>query len=141
MGQAYTFEINGKRFSVIVEQRGHDEFEVHVGGQTFEVRYVPEVAPVRSSERGTQVSHPAAVQGEGAGPRVREVRAPIPGTVVSVDVQPGQRVAYGDKLLVLEAMKMKNLIRAPGDGRVVAVLVHPNQRVMYNDLLIRLEVV
>ena len=70
---------------------------------------------------------------------VAEVRAPIPGTILSVEVSPGQEVKYGDTLVVLEAMKMKNLIRSPRDGRVGEVLVQPGQSVMHNDVLVRFE--
>jgi biotin carboxyl carrier protein len=47
--------------------------------------------------------------------------APMPATVISVNVQPGEDVAAGQTLVVLEAMKMELPIRAPGDGRVAAV--------------------
>jgi biotin carboxyl carrier protein len=47
--------------------------------------------------------------------------APMPATVVAVDVTPGQRVAAGDVLIRLEAMKMELPVRSPRDGTVVAV--------------------
>jgi acetyl/propionyl-CoA carboxylase alpha subunit len=47
--------------------------------------------------------------------------SPMPATVISVNVQPGQEVSAGETLIVLEAMKMELPIRAPGEGRVAAV--------------------
>lgn len=59
-----------------------------------------------------------------AGPAQREqVDAPLPGTILSVDVTPGQPVRRGQVLLILEAMKMENEIVAPCDGVVSEILV------------------
>ena len=59
-----------------------------------------------------------------AGPAQREqVDAPLPGTILSVDVTPGQSVRRGQVLLILEAMKMENEIVAPCDGVVSEILV------------------
>lgn len=49
------------------------------------------------------------------------VTAPMPATVTSVSVAPGDTVKHGDVLIVLEAMKMELPVRAPGDGRIRAV--------------------
>jgi biotin carboxyl carrier protein len=49
------------------------------------------------------------------------VTAPMPATVIHVNVSPGDLVKHGDVLIVLEAMKMELPVRAPGDGRVRAV--------------------
>ena len=51
-----------------------------------------------------------------------KVTIPMPGTIVSVNVTPGQSVKKGDILVVFEAMKMENDIQAPQDGKVVSVL-------------------
>jgi pyruvate carboxylase len=63
------------------------------------------------------------------------VGAPMPGTVVTVAVQPGTRVARGDTLLTLEAMKMEAAVRAERDGTVAEVLAKPGQHVEAKDLL------
>ncbi len=55
--------------------------------------------------------------------------APMPGTVVRVEVTPGARVTAGTPVVVLEAMKMEHSVRAPHDGVVAGVAVHPGQQV------------
>ncbi len=65
--------------------------------------------------------------------------APMPGTILDVLVQPGERVTRGQKLLTLEAMKMKNAIKAPFDATIAQVLVQPGQSVRYGDALICFE--
>jgi pyruvate carboxylase len=64
------------------------------------------------------------------------VAAPMPGAIVNVAVQPGQRVHAGSTLLALEAMKMETHVAAERDAVVDAVLVAPNDRVQAKELLI-----
>ena len=67
------------------------------------------------------------------------VAAPIPGAVTSLLVQEGQQVKKGDRLVVLEAMKMQTTIAAPVDGRVKEICVHAGETVEPKDLLAVLE--
>lgn len=53
--------------------------------------------------------------------KINDVKAPMPGLVISVLVEPGQSVQKGDPLLILEAMKMENVIKAAGDGVVKSI--------------------
>jgi biotin carboxyl carrier protein len=69
----------------------------------------------------------------------KEIRAPMPGLVLSLFVEPGQQIQTGAGLLVLEAMKMENELRAPADGIVRAVHVSPGQPVVKNQLLIEFD--
>ena len=72
-------------------------------------------------------------------PNPKHVLAYIPGVIQELRVTAGQPVKWGDSLLVLEAMKMKNDVTAPDDGIVKAVHVQKNERVMKNQLLIEFE--
>jgi 3-methylcrotonyl-CoA carboxylase alpha subunit len=65
--------------------------------------------------------------------------APMPATVTRVDAAPGQQVARGDVLLVLEAMKMELPLKAPRDGVVKAVLCRPGELVQPGVPLVELE--
>jgi biotin carboxyl carrier protein len=64
------------------------------------------------------------------------LKAPMPGMVVSVPVQPGQVVKKGDVLLILESMKMQNELRTPRDGVVGRVRVASGDRVEKKDTLL-----
>jgi len=68
-----------------------------------------------------------------------EVRAIIPGVVVSVSVVAGDAVVAGQQLLVVEAMKMQNELRAPRDGAVLRVGVGSGQTIEVGDLMLVLE--
>ena len=76
---------------------------------------------------------PGAAGVAGAGPV-----APVPGTIVSVEVAAGDTVEPGQVLVVLEAMKMEHRIEAHAKGTVDAVLVAPGDRVDAHQLLVRL---
>ncbi len=69
-------------------------------------------------------------------PDPRIIKAFIPGTIRKVQVKRGNKVAENDELLVLEAMKMRNIILAPIDGVIKEVLVKVGQSVTKSDVLI-----
>jgi biotin carboxyl carrier protein len=68
-----------------------------------------------------------------------ELRAVIPGRILTVSIAPGDQVTAGQQVMSVEAMKMQNELRAPRDGVVVSVEVGPGQTVEVGDLLVVLE--
>jgi pyruvate carboxylase len=67
-----------------------------------------------------------------------QIGAPMPGNVVTVAVKAGQKVARGDTLVTLEAMKMEAAVRAERDAEIAEVAVRPGQHVDAKDLLVTL---
>ena len=67
------------------------------------------------------------------------VKAFIPGTIRDIYVSVGSEVKVGDKLLILEAMKMKNLINSNVEGKVKNIYITSEQIVMKNELLLEIE--
>ena len=111
-------------FSMESPRRG--EWEVGCRGERWEVAVVDE-----------RTRHIRSLTGEGrqrAG--AGEVRAPMPGLVLRVLVEPGQRVEAGAGLAVLEAMKMENQIKAPAAGVVAAVRVEAGKAVEKGQVLV-----
>lgn len=76
---------------------------------------------------------------DGAQAGAASVTAPMTGSIVEVRCEPGQKVAAGDVLLVIESMKMNNELRSSSPGVVSSVPVKPGQRVNAGDLLVALE--
>lgn len=70
---------------------------------------------------------------------INDIKAPMPGLILDVQVEEGQEVKEGDYLLVLEAMKMENTLTAPRDGIVKSVSIKKGQTVDKNQLLIEME--
>lgn len=69
--------------------------------------------------------------------KVKETKAPMPGLVLNILVEQGQQVKKGDNLLILEAMKMENIIKSASDGTVKAILIAKGDKVDKNSLLIQ----
>ncbi len=65
-----------------------------------------------------------------------QVGAPLPGVVTTIAVAEGQEVKKGDRLLVIEAMKMQSTVYAPVGGKVIKVLAKAGQQVESKDLLL-----
>ncbi|HEY3403650.1 MAG TPA: biotin/lipoyl-containing protein [Ohtaekwangia sp.] len=72
----------------------------------------------------------------GASGKVNVLKAPMPGLIIDLKVKPGDVVKAGEPLLVLEAMKMENIIKSPGEGEVKMVNVKKGDRVEKNQVLI-----
>ena len=104
--------VNGTTYDVQVEELGADAA----------VSSAP-AAPAPAPKAAAPAPKKAAV---GAG---QKVAAPMPGTIVSVNVSDGQSVKKGDVLVVLEAMKMENEIKAPADGTVTSIAVNKGESV------------
>jgi biotin carboxyl carrier protein len=68
--------------------------------------------------------------------KVNDVKAPMPGLILEIKVEPGQEVKKGDPILILEAMKMENILKSPGDGIVKEIKVKARQNVEKNQVLI-----
>jgi len=111
---------------------GVRRLEVVVDGWRFEV-------DVESEHRARLRERASSGRGDAARGGPVELRAIIPGRVVSVDVAEGDAVDAGGRLLVVEAMKMQNELRSPRSGTVGRVAVGPGQTVELGDLLLVVE--
>jgi biotin carboxyl carrier protein len=127
-------EVAGERHQVLLpaasaEQRRRAAREIVVDGWRFEVVVEP-AARAALRERATR----ARADGGHDGPT--EVRAIIPGVVVSIAVAAGDEVSAGQQLLAVEAMKMQNELRAPRAGRIERVAVGAGRTIEVGDLLV-----
>jgi biotin carboxyl carrier protein len=71
--------------------------------------------------------------------KFNDLKSPMPGMVMKLEVQVGDEVKKGDALLVLEAMKMENLLKAQGSGKVKLIKVKAGDKVEKNERLILFE--
>ncbi len=75
----------------------------------------------------------------GGAQKIKNVKAPMPGLILDILVEPGQAISKGDQLLILEAMKMENVLKAEGDGVVKSVEVKKSAAVDKGQVLIEME--
>lgn len=68
-----------------------------------------------------------------------DIKAPMPGKVIDIIVKEGDNVAKGDAILILEAMKMENVLKAENDCTIKKVLVNSSESVEKNQILVELE--
>jgi geranyl-CoA carboxylase alpha subunit len=139
-----------------VRELGHGALQVeagkrthaaHIGANTIAVDGLAQAAEVvRQADGQCHVRWGAhdlwlqdlslkAALSAGQGPAARELRAPFNGKLVSLSVQPGQRVARGQVLLTIESMKIEHQISAPRDATVSGVTVVAGQQLMPGQVL------
>ena len=115
----YKVTLNNKVYEVEVEEASAmlvDDYEALAP-------VAPAAAPVAVAAPAAPVAAPAAAPAPVAAAAGEQVTAPMPGTILKVNVTQGAAVKKGDILVVLEAMKMENEILAPKDGTVAQVAV------------------
>ncbi len=134
----YKFKINGGEYDVTINAVEGSIADVQVNGTQYKVEIqdapsgtapaaaasVPS-APTQVSAPAPSAPAPAAASGKG-----ESVTSPLPGVIIEVSVTAGQAVKAGQKVAVLEAMKMENEIQAPKDGTVTAVHVSKGDSIL-----------
>ena len=141
--QKLNFNINGKHYEATITEVEHNVAEVELNGKKYTidverseaVSSVPRVAAPKAAAPAAPAAAPAAPK---AAAGANSITAPLPGSVVSINVKAGDAVKAGQQLAVIEAMKMENEILAPADGTVAAVHVSAGQAVQQGDALIDL---
>jgi biotin carboxyl carrier protein len=133
----YRYRIDGQSFEVEVHTQSADDAEVSVNGRRF---HVEREGTVVASVRTAAHSGPSGLRARRIAPAVPgELRAPMAGLVLRVDVTQGQTLEAGDPVLVLDAMKMENTIRSPHSGTVHELVVVAGQSVSTGALLARID--
>ena len=137
----YKIKLDNRVYEVEISNLRARPIIARVDGETFEVW--PEdiensKAPAQSTALQTTKAEMPPVSMNiptGGSLNANSVKAPIPGTVISIFVKPGDQVTLGQELCILEAMKMRNAIRAGRAGTIKTVQVSPGTTVNHNDLL------
>lgn len=161
--KTFNYTINGVQYQVDVVSIKENIAEVRVNGESYDVELdrsydidqeawaaaavapkatpvakpaAPAAAPAPQPEAAPAAPAPAAPAGAGAG---APLKSPLPGVIVKIMAKVGDAVKKGQKVMVLEAMKMENDIKADRDGVVTSILVNQNQSVQDGDTLLTIQ--
>ncbi len=132
--KTYKFKINGKDYAVTIGEAEGKMLSVNVNGADYQVEL--ENAPAAAPAAPVQAAAPAAAAPAAPAPAApaagagEKVNSPLPGVIVEVSVKEGQAVKAGQKVAVLEAMKMENEIPAPKDGTITAIHVNKGDSIL-----------
>lgn len=156
----YKLDISNRKFVIDVQELAADRFEVIVGDTTYEVGLsgdedmseatITPGMPIRAGGAPKAAvarvrNEPSQAADEAAAPRPAPramtgkkgaLNAPMPGVILEVNVKPGDTVARGQQVAILDAMKMHNVIGAPRAGTVAEVCVTAGQSVGHGDAII-----
>jgi biotin carboxyl carrier protein len=129
-GHFYHLEKDGKIYNVQILPGDDDKKpKIRVNGLSYDSELIDkydELVKKLGMENLTKVE-------------IKELKSPMPGLVIKLDVKAGDVIAKGDPIMILEAMKMENIIKSRGEGKIAEVLVKQGQAVEKNELLVRFE--
>ena len=151
----YRITLGGRTFDVkVLDDPRQEQVRIEIDGETFTVgvEAVPAVTGVTATEVTAEETAPAIAPSPAMPARLPKfsetsevfgspgstVAAPLPGVIKSIGVRSGQQVAPNDKLLVIEAMKMDNVIRAPRGGTIGTIHVAEGRQVTYGEPLLEM---
>ncbi len=140
----FKFTIQGNKYDVEILSFEDNTAEIDVNGSVYKVEVDQEVKKVKTpklvrtkvepSAGGdiAKTSRPSERKGAGV------IKAPLPGTIIEVKVKAGDKVKMGDKLLIMEAMKMENNINSDREGTILSVKIKAGDSVLEGDLLVEI---
>ena len=131
--KTYKFKINGNEYNVDINSVEGNIADVTVNGASYKVEMDTPVAPAApvpapaAPAPAAAAAAPAPAAPTGAG---KAVTSPLPGVIIEVSVKEGQAVKAGQKVAVIEAMKMENEILSDVDGTITAIHVKQGDSVL-----------
>ncbi|TAL61048.1 MAG: biotin/lipoyl-binding protein [Bacteroidetes bacterium] len=119
---------DSKSYNAEVLKANHEEknFVIRVNGNKYTVQLKDKYDELLK-ELGIDIT---------SAKKVKEMKAPMPGLVVDVKVKEGDLVKKGDALVVLQAMKMENILKSPADGTIKKIYIKKDDTVEKNQVLI-----
>ncbi|MCA1756521.1 MAG: biotin/lipoyl-binding protein [Bacteroidales bacterium] len=135
----YKFTISGNSYEVDIIDFDGDLAKIEVNGTPYMVEVHQQVKQVKTPTLVRPVArepHKKIEKTEG-GARIT-VKSPLPGVIIQINVSQGDKVTRGQKLLVMEAMKMENEIKSDTDGVITAIKVAPGQSVLQDEVMLEI---
>lgn len=139
----YKLKINGNDYNVVINEVEDTTAQVEVNGTPFSVEFEKPITKpkaikvVRTSSQAAPAVTPVSNKPAQAAPAAgTSVTSPLPGVILDVYVKEGDAVKKGQKLMMLEAMKMENIIEASADGVVKSIKANKGDSVLEGAALV-----
>jgi biotin carboxyl carrier protein len=126
-------DINARPVIAVVEGERYEVWPEAEKGTTADAMKAPEITVPEPQQAPKPMGMPSQ---SGGG---KEVLSPLPGVIVAILVQPGDKVQKGQELCTLEAMKMKNAIRSNREGTIASIMVNIGDQVNHGQVLMTFE--
>lgn len=138
--KSYKFKVNENGYTVNIKSHEDNVIKLEVNGTCYDVVMKKDIKQTKTPTLVRAASKQPAVPLK-VNPKSTKTKivAPIPGTILSLNVKVGDTIKENDLLLVLEAMKMENNIVAEKSGIVASIKVQVGEQVLQDALLIELE--
>ena len=135
---SYRFKISGKEYDVNIDSIENGIAKVSVNGKAYEVELGEDLVPAapvaaaapQAPAAGTPAPQAAPAPAAKPAGKGAKVTSPLPGVIIEISVKEGQAVKAGQKVAVIEAMKMENEIAASQDGTITAIHVNKGDSVL-----------
>lgn len=133
-------KVKDNSFSVIKDDKSYnlEVLEVKAAEKSFLIKVDGIKYFFNAKDKYDELLHSLGMDSM-ASAKVSDLKAPMPGLVIEVSVEGGQSVSKGDALLILEAMKMENVIKSPTDGVIKSISVDEGETVEKNQLILNFE--
>jgi biotin carboxyl carrier protein len=124
-------------FHVLVNNQSYtaEIVKVDVPTKSFLIKVNGKTYPVEVKDKFDLLLEKMGMNSQSSG-KVNNIKAPMPGLIIGMKVKVGDHVKPGDPLLILEAMKMENIIKSPGEGTVKSIKAKKGDSVEKNQVLI-----
>ena len=134
----YKFNINGADYVVEIQNVEDRSMEVEVNGKSYIVHLEKEVKQTKTPTLLRSVAIPTTDHGASVkvAAKTGTIKSPLPGTILDIYVKLGDKVSIGQRILMLEAMKMENNIESDKAGTVTEIKISKGDAVMEGDVLI-----
>ena len=138
--KSFKFKVHDNNYKVNLLSHEGNNIQLEVNGTKYEVKLKEDVKTTKTPTLVRSASkRPVEPLKVNPSSKRTKIVAPIPGTILAVDIKVGDQVKVGDRLVQLEAMKMENNITSEKSGKITTVLVNVGQKVLQNEVMIEIE--